>query len=82
LKQQDAREITASLPATSEQEQKLARRSLQQNLSVELVGETIESVLTEALRNGRPIGGLKAITGSGWFAARPSGDKDIDKIYA
>jgi phosphoglucomutase len=25
---------------------------------------------------------LKVITGSGWFAARPSSDKDIDKIYA
>jgi phosphoglucomutase len=25
---------------------------------------------------------LKVITGSGWFAARPSGTEDIYKIYA
>ena len=29
-----------------------------------------------------PIGGLKVIAESGWFAARPSGTEDIYKIYA
>ena len=28
------------------------------------------------------IGGLKVITASGWFAARPSGTEDIYKMYA
>ncbi len=28
------------------------------------------------------IGGIKVITASGWFAARPSGTEDIYKIYA
>ena len=28
------------------------------------------------------IGGIKVITNSGWFAARPSGTEDIYKIYA
>jgi len=32
--------------------------------------------------NDAPIGGLKVVTQSGWFAARPSGTEDIYKIYA
>ncbi|MCB9143680.1 MAG: phosphoglucomutase, alpha-D-glucose phosphate-specific, partial [Anaerolineales bacterium] len=28
------------------------------------------------------IGGLKVVTKSGWFAARPSGTEEIYKIYA
>jgi phosphoglucomutase len=37
---------------------------------------------THAPGNGAPIGGLKVIAESGWFAARPSGTEDIYKIYA
>ena len=69
-------------PATPEQKQKLARLSPQQILSAELAGEKIQSILTEAPGNGAPIGGLKVIAASGWFAARPSGTEDIYKIYA
>jgi phosphoglucomutase len=29
-----------------------------------------------------PIGGLKVVARSGWFAARPSGTENIYKIYA
>jgi len=32
--------------------------------------------------NGAPIGGLKVVTASGWFAARPSGTEDVYKLYA
>jgi phosphoglucomutase len=32
--------------------------------------------------NNAPIGGLKIIAASGWFAARPSGTEAIYKIYA
>ena len=32
--------------------------------------------------NSAPIGGLKVIAGSGWFAALPSGTQEIYKIYA
>ena len=28
------------------------------------------------------IGGIKVVTASGWFAARPSGTEDVYKIYA
>jgi phosphoglucomutase len=48
----------------------------------ELAGEPIVSKLTEAPGNGAAIGGLKVITESGWFAARPSGTEAVYKIYA
>ena len=38
--------------------------------------------LTRAPGNGAPIGGLKVVTASGWFAARPSGTEAVYKIYA
>lgn len=47
-----------------------------------LAGEPITEVLTEASGNGVAIGGLKVVTESGWFAARPSGTENIYKIYA
>ena len=47
-----------------------------------LAGDTITARLTNAPGNNAPIGGLKVVTASGWFAARPSGTEDIYKIYA
>ena len=38
--------------------------------------------LTAAPGNGEPLGGIKVVTESGWFAARPSGTESIYKIYA
>jgi len=69
-------------PATPAQKQRLSKLSPQQILSAELAGEKILSILTQAPGNDVPIGGLKVITKSGWFAARPSGTEDIYKIYA
>ena len=69
-------------PATPEQKQMLAQLSPQQIRSAELAGEKIQSILTQAPGNGAPIGGLKVVAESGWFAARPSGTEDIYKIYA
>ncbi|MHB1053410.1 MAG: phosphoglucomutase (alpha-D-glucose-1,6-bisphosphate-dependent) [Thiobacillus sp.] len=69
-------------PATPAQKQRLAQLSPQQVLSAELAGEKIQSILTHAPGNGAPIGGLKVVAESGWFAARPSGTEDIYKIYA
>jgi len=48
----------------------------------ELAGDEITARLTAAPGNGAPLGGLKVVTGSGWFAARPSGTEDVYKIYA
>jgi phosphoglucomutase len=69
-------------PATAEQRGRLAKLSAQQVPITELAGETIDRVLVSAPGNGAPIGGIKVIVASGWFAARPSGTEDIYKIYA
>ena len=65
-----------------------AERAAMENLSPEaitakeLAGEPILAKLSAAPGNKAPIGGLKVITASGWFAARPSGTENIYKIYA
>ncbi|HEY5523075.1 MAG TPA: phosphoglucomutase, alpha-D-glucose phosphate-specific, partial [Desulfuromonadaceae bacterium] len=68
--------------ATPAQKELLAKLSSRQVKITELAGEKIQTVLTHAPGNGAPIGGLKVIAESGWFAARPSGTEDIYKIYA
>jgi phosphoglucomutase len=69
-------------PATQEQKELLAKLSPRQVKLTDLAGEKIQTVLTHAPGNGAPIGGLKVVAGSGWFAARPSGTENIYKIYA
>ena len=69
-------------PATREEKAVLSRLSPDQVTATELAGEPITATLTEAPGNGAAIGGLKVTTGSGWFAARPSGTEDVYKIYA
>jgi phosphoglucomutase len=69
-------------PATRAQKAALARLSPDQITADRLAGEKITAVLTTAPGNGEPIGGLKVVTGSGWFAARPSGTEDVYKLYA
>jgi phosphoglucomutase len=69
-------------PATPEQKEALSKLSPEQVKITELAGEKIQTILTQAPGNGAPIGGLRATTESGWFAARPSGTENIYKIYA
>ena len=69
-------------PATPEQKARLATLSPDQVHEKELAGDPIEAMLTSAPGNGAPLGGLKVVTGRGWFAARPSGTEDVYKIYA
>lgn len=69
-------------PATPEQKAVLEKLSAKQVKFKELAGEKIQAILTTAPGNGAPIGGLKVVAESGWFAARPSGTEDIYKIYA
>jgi phosphoglucomutase len=69
-------------PATLEQKAALARLAPEAVRDAELAGEPIVAKLTRAPGNGAPIGGLKVVTASGWFAARPSGTENIYKIYA
>ena len=68
--------------ATPEQKARLQKLSLRDVSESELAGEPILEKLTNAPGNGEPIGGLKIVTRSGWFAARPSGTENIYKIYA
>ena len=68
--------------ATPEQKAKLQKLSPANVKESDLAGEPILSKLTTAPGNGAPIGGLKVVSKSGWFAARPSGTENIYKIYA
>lgn len=69
-------------PASPEQKAKLAALSPESVEASTLAGELITAKLTKAPGNGASIGGLKVVTNSGWFAARPSGTENIYKIYA
>ena len=69
-------------PASREEKAKLAALSPDDVAATSLAGEEITAKLTEAPGNGAKIGGLKVVTASAWFAARPSGTEDVYKIYA
>jgi phosphoglucomutase len=69
-------------PATPEQKARLRQLSPQALTAVSLAGEPIAATLTRAPGNDAPLGGLKVVAASGWFAARPSGTENIYKIYA
>jgi phosphoglucomutase len=68
--------------ATPEQKTRLAKLTPREIRSAEMAGEKILQVLDRAPGNGAPIGGIKAVSESGWFAARPSGTESLYKIYA
>ncbi len=69
-------------PASPEQKAKLGKLSPEDVTDAELAGEPILAKLTRAPGNDAPVGGLKVVSKSGWFAARPSGTENIYKIYA
>jgi phosphoglucomutase len=69
-------------PVTLEQKARLAQLSPEAVQASTLAGEPITARLTRAPGNNAPIGGLKVVAASGWFAARPSGTEHIYKIYA
>jgi len=68
--------------ATPEQKARLAKLAPDAVKASTLAGEPITAKLTRAPGNQAPIGGLKVVAASGWFAARPSGTENIYKIYA
>ena len=74
--------IRIDAPATPEQKTKLQQLSPVAVKESDLAGEPITSKLTRAPGNQAPIGGLKVVAQSGWFAARPSGTENIYKVYA
>ncbi|MEN3279178.1 MAG: phosphoglucomutase [Solirubrobacteraceae bacterium] len=68
--------------AKPEEKEKLGKLSAEQVTTSELAGEPIVDVLTRAPANDAPIGGVKVVAESAWFAARPSGTEDVYKVYA
>jgi phosphoglucomutase len=69
-------------PATAEERSLLASLSAEDIKASKLAGEPITARVTTAPGNGASIGGLKVVTPSGWFAARPSGTEAVYKLYA
>jgi phosphoglucomutase len=69
-------------PATREQKAALRRLAPEEVTAAELGGEPITERLTTAPSDSAPLNGLKVVTASGWFAARPSGTEDVYKLYA
>jgi len=69
-------------PVTPEQKACLEHLSPEEITASTLAGEPITAKLTRAPGNDAPLGGLKVVAASGWFAARPSGTEDIYKVYA
>ncbi|HKB01497.1 MAG TPA: phosphoglucomutase (alpha-D-glucose-1,6-bisphosphate-dependent) [Gemmataceae bacterium] len=86
------RELTAELgtpyytridaPATAAQKARLRKLTPEDVRETTLAGDPITGKLTRAPGNDAPIGGVKVVTGCGWFAARPSGTEDVYKLYA
>jgi phosphoglucomutase len=68
--------------ATPAQKARLRKLSPEDVKEETLAGERITATLTSAPGNNAAIGGLKIVTSSGWFAARPSGTENLYKIYA
>ncbi|HTU90636.1 MAG TPA: alpha-D-glucose phosphate-specific phosphoglucomutase, partial [Gemmataceae bacterium] len=69
-------------PASPEQKALLKKLSPEMVTATILADEPIVAKLTKAPGNNAAIGGLKVVSASGWFAARPSGTENIYKIYA
>lgn len=69
-------------PALPAKKAALRTVSLDDITATQLAGEKIVSKAIKAPGNGQPIGGVKVVAKSGWYAARPSGTEDVYKIYA
>jgi phosphoglucomutase len=69
-------------PATPAAKAALGKVTAEAFRAATLAGEPVTARLVAAPGNGAPIGGLKVVAPSGWFAVRPSGTEDIVKVYA
>jgi phosphoglucomutase len=69
-------------PASAEQKNLLKSLTPERLGITQLAGEPVRATLNAAPGNNQPFGGIKVVTESGWFAARPSGTEDVYKIYA
>lgn len=69
-------------PANDRQKTILKNLSPEHVTAASLAGDAITDKQTCAPGNQAPLGGLKVVTATGWFAARPSGTESVYKIYA
>lgn len=67
--------------ATKEQRDIIKALKPEQIHLKDLAGEKIKAIFNRAPGNNQPIGGIKVVAETGWFAARPSGTEDIYRIY-
>jgi phosphoglucomutase len=74
--------LRIDVPATPTEKAAMGHLSPEMITVDDLAGEPIQARLSSAPGNGAPIGGIKIVAASGWFAARPSGTENICKIYA
>ncbi len=70
------------MPATPPQKAALKALTPEKLGLKELAGDPVRAVHTTAPGNGQSFGGVKVETDQGWFAARPSGTEDVNKLYA
>ncbi|MEN3288878.1 MAG: phosphoglucomutase [Bradyrhizobium sp.] len=70
------------VPAAPPQKAALKALTPEQLGLKELAGDPVRAVHTTAPGNGQSFGGVKVETEYGWFAARPSGTEDVNKLYA
>jgi phosphoglucomutase len=70
------------VPANAPQKNALKAVTPEQLNIKELAGDPVLVTRSKAPGNGQSFGGIKVETGSGWFAARPSGTEDVYKVYA
>jgi phosphoglucomutase len=70
------------VPATPPQKAALKALTPERLGLKELAGDPVRAVHTTAPGNGQSFGGVKVETEQGWFAARPSGTEDVNKLYA
>jgi phosphoglucomutase len=72
----------SEVPASGEQKLALEHVTAKSIQVGDSAGERPVTIFTNAPGDSGPIGGVKVIARSGWFAAQPSGTEAIYKIYA
>ena len=74
--------VRVDAPTTPQQKAALLNLTPAEVQAKDLAGEPIQAILTTAPGDGAPVGGVKVVAASGWFAVRPSGTEDVYKLYA
>ena len=70
------------MPCTPEIKSALKGMKVSDVTLSELGGSPIVDVRTTSLYGDQPIDGVKVVTETGWFVARPSGTENLYKMYA